>query len=73
MSFKLLAIRPLNDCNPKFLKNLKENQVYQFYNDYEFNYFRNDHEKEILDIEKVSELIPDNFYDLRNKRISISA
>lgn len=36
MSFKLLAIRPLKDCNPKFLKNLEENRIYQFYNDYEF-------------------------------------
>jgi hypothetical protein len=32
MSFKLLAIRPLDGCNPKFLKNLEENRIYQFYN-----------------------------------------
>jgi len=36
MSFKLLAIRPLEGCNEKLLKNLMENQIYQFYNDYEF-------------------------------------
>lgn len=36
MSFKLLAIRPLDGCNPKFLKNLEENRIYQFYNDFEF-------------------------------------
>jgi len=36
MSFKLLAIRPLNGCNPKFLKNLQANRIYQFYNDYDF-------------------------------------
>ena len=36
MSFKLLAIRPLERCNKKLLKNLKENQIYKFYNDYEF-------------------------------------
>ena len=36
MSFKLLAIRPLDGCNPKFRKNLEENRIYQFYNDYEF-------------------------------------
>lgn len=36
MSFKILAIRPLNGCNPKFLKNLTPNQIYQFYNDYKF-------------------------------------
>ncbi|PKP16294.1 MAG: hypothetical protein CVU07_07415, partial [Bacteroidetes bacterium HGW-Bacteroidetes-23] len=36
MSFKLLAIRPLNDCNEKFLKNLEENRIYKFYNEYHF-------------------------------------
>lgn len=36
MSFKLLAIRPLENCNEKFLKNLKENEIYQFYNEYQF-------------------------------------
>lgn len=36
MSFKILAIRPLNGCNPKYLKNLTPNQIYQFYNDYKF-------------------------------------
>ncbi len=36
MSFKLIAIRPLEGCNEKFLKNLLPDQVYQFYNDYEF-------------------------------------
>ncbi|MEP7093172.1 MAG: hypothetical protein ABI793_03875 [Flavobacterium sp.] len=36
MSFKLLAIRPLAGCNKKLLKNLKDDQVYQFYNDYKF-------------------------------------
>lgn len=36
MSFKLLAIRPLKDCNPKFLKNLEEGRIYKFYNDYKF-------------------------------------
>ncbi|NOQ75379.1 MAG: hypothetical protein GQ574_25435 [Crocinitomix sp.] len=34
--FKLLAIIPLNECNPAFLKSLNVNQVYQFYNNYEF-------------------------------------
>ncbi len=36
MSFKLIAIRPLNGCNEKFLKNLVPNQIYKFYNEYEF-------------------------------------
>lgn len=41
MSFKLIAIRPLDKCNKKFLKNLIPNQIYKFYNDYEF-YSRQD-------------------------------
>ncbi|SEM42067.1 hypothetical protein SAMN05421856_103126 [Chryseobacterium taichungense] len=36
MSFKLIAIRPLDGCNPKFLKNLTPNFIYKFYNDYKF-------------------------------------
>lgn len=36
MSFKLLAIRPLPGCNPKFLKNLEEGRIYKFYSDYTF-------------------------------------
>jgi len=34
--FKLLAIRPLVGCDRRFLKNLTEGEVYQFYNDYKF-------------------------------------
>ena len=34
--FKLLAIRPLKDCNPDYLKVLKPNTIYQFYQDYQF-------------------------------------
>lgn len=36
MSFKLLAIRPLDGCSTDFLKNLEENRIYKFYNDYCF-------------------------------------
>ncbi|WP_346985391.1 hypothetical protein [Chryseobacterium sp. POE27] len=36
MSFKLLAIRPLEDCNKDFLKNLKIGRIYKFYNEYKF-------------------------------------
>lgn len=36
MSFRLIAIRPLSGCNEKILKNLRVNQLYKFYNDYEF-------------------------------------
>lgn len=34
--FKLLAIRPLEGCDKKYLKNLKEGMLYKFYEDYIF-------------------------------------
>lgn len=35
--FKLLAIRPLEGCNPDYLKILKPNKFYTFYNNYKFS------------------------------------
>jgi hypothetical protein len=75
MSFKLLAIRPLEGCNSKFLKNLKENRIYQFYNDYEFQDINGkkieDHSKKI-EIEKITlnSTVPNNFH---GDKINISA
>lgn len=34
--FKLLAIRPLKDCDSGFKKNLNEGEIYKFYQDYKF-------------------------------------
>lgn len=42
--FKLIAIRPLKNCNPKFLKVLKEYEVYKFYSNYAFKFNENDPE-----------------------------
>ena len=36
MSFKLLAIRPTENCGKKFLKNLEINRIYKIYNEYKF-------------------------------------
>lgn len=36
MKFKLLAIRPLEGNDPEFTKNLVENCIYRFYNEYDF-------------------------------------
>lgn len=77
MSFKLLAIRPLEGCNPKFLKNLEENRIYQFYNDYEFqdekgnviDTFGKDNYIEVNKI-KHTPSVPDNLY---GDKINISA
>lgn len=70
MSFKLLAIRPLEGCNPKFLKNLKENQIYQFYNDYEF--ILDEKKKEIIKI-KHTQTVPENLFNQEKVKINISA
>jgi predicted ATPase len=67
MSFKLLAIRPLDGCNPKFLKNLEENRIYQFYNDYEF--VLDENKKEVIEI-KPTPTIPNNLY---GDKINVSA
>lgn len=76
MSFKLLAIRPLEDCNEKFRKNLEENQIYQFYNDY---YFKDGKGNGIIDyqsqldvkiVENKKKSMPENFY---GKNINVSA
>lgn len=73
MSFKLLAIRPLKDCNSKFLKNLKEYQIYQFYNDYEFNLEGKIFNHDVLSIVKLNQNVPENLYDNKSVRINISA
>nr|WP_315154426.1 hypothetical protein [uncultured Flavobacterium sp.] len=75
MSFKLIAIRPLKDCNTKFLKNLKPNQIYKFYDDYKF-LDKNGNEilnvDEFIDVKeiKLESTIPDNFF---GENINISA
>ncbi|UFH32683.1 hypothetical protein LNP04_02915 [Chryseobacterium sp. C-71] len=73
MSFKLLAIRPLDGCNPKFLKNLTPNQIYQFCNDYKFI---QDKDENVNSIE-YNETVPEELYyqgdgDFKTK-INISA
>lgn len=72
MSFKLLAVRPLDGCNEKFLKNLEENRIYQFYQDYEF---LNTNGKKVEGKDKIHTIkfntsLPD---DLFGEGISISA
>jgi hypothetical protein len=76
MSFKLLAIRPLEGCNKKFLKNLKENQVYQFYNEYEFidgvGYTITDYQESqsVKIVKEKKQEVPKNLY---GNNINISA
>ena len=77
MSFKLLAIRPLDECNIKFLKNLEENRIYQFYNDYEFldenkNSIKDFGKKNYIEVDSINynPTIPNNLY---GDKINISA
>lgn len=70
MSFKLLAIRPLENCDAKFLKNLKPREIYQFYNGYIFN---TDGRGEVISIENKSS-VPENLYDVSpDLKVNISA
>ena len=79
MSFKLLAIRPLEGCRESFLKNLDINRFYKFYNDYEF--FSNDikiddFEKDYSGFKneatniKFTQTIPNNFFGPKIKQIA---
>ena len=79
MSFKLLAIRPLDGCNEKFLKNLEKNRIYQFYNDYTFydengiiKEFGKDNYKEVKKIE-YKETVPADLYNQGKLKINVSA
>lgn len=81
MSFKLIAIRPLEGCNPKVLKNLKENLTYKFYNDYQFyigdELITDSFCKETFDKILFKSTVPENFFnqgdDEENIKINISA
>lgn len=62
--FKLLAIRPLEGCNKELLKVLKENQLYQFYNSYEFIFEDNNKSGKVLEVVPSNNYI-DTLYDIR--------
>lgn len=66
MSFKLLAIRPTTGCDSKFLKNLKVNHLYTFYNEFQF---KENEKGEIIEIYSES-MVPNNLF---GENISISA
>lgn len=77
MGFKLVAIRPLERCGSKFLKNLEVNRLYKFYENYEFynNQVRIDNLLIVEDYREVNNIIekdklPIDFY---SPKINISA
>nr|WP_315252062.1 hypothetical protein [uncultured Flavobacterium sp.] len=61
MSFKLIAIRPLEGCKKEFLKNLKEGEIYNFYNDYEF--ILDENKKEVVNIKYIP-TIPEKLFNV---------
>lgn len=76
MSFKLLAIRPLKGCSARFLKNLEEDRIYKFYNDYSF-LDENDNEvrtggNKITKIQ-CKNSVPETLYEKSGLDIQISA
>ncbi|GAA4149558.1 hypothetical protein GCM10022217_01640 [Chryseobacterium ginsenosidimutans] len=78
MSFKLLAIRPLANCNEKFLKSLEVGRIYKFYNDYKF--FNNDIELDNISLDDITKIehkplisIPKSFFNKSNVNLNISA
>lgn len=63
MRFKFLAIRSLANGDAKFLKNLKEGKIYQFYNGYTF---KQDTDGEVISIENKSSVL-EKLYDVSMK------
>lgn len=65
--FKLIAIRPIENCDSRFLKNLKAGEIYKFYNDFEFT--KDGNGKDVISIVDNS-TVPDNLF---GENISVSA
>lgn len=78
-TFKLLAIRPLSNCDKRFLKNLQKGTIYKFYNEYTFfDEYDNEIETGEKNVTKVTfeNSIPEDLYSTDNTHelsINISA
>lgn len=70
MSFRLIAIRPLANCNPNFLKNLEIGNIYRFYNDYTFDL---DNDKKEVEKVTYNPSINENLYNRGDIKINVSA
>jgi predicted ATP-binding protein involved in virulence len=66
--FKLIAIRPLANCDPKFLKALKGGHIYTFYKEFSLVLGNEDVQKI-----KFSPRVPTDLYREEAPRINISA
>ncbi|SHK60156.1 AAA domain [Maribacter aquivivus] len=65
--FRLLAIRPSNDCDKQFLKNLNQGDFYKFYQDYDF--VIDEKENNVVEV-KYKSSVPKSLY---GENISVSA
>ena len=75
--FKLLAIRPVKNCDRRFMKNLEHNHIYKFYNNYDFVLSKSEQNghKQVFKIEQKHEIYAD-LYNVANRNapaINISA
>jgi len=78
--FKLIAIRPLDNCDSRFLKNLKAGEIYKFYNEYEFLDDENQvvSENQVVKKIKYNSIVPKKLFytetvDKKKLDINISA
>lgn len=72
--FKLIAIRPLKDCDSRFLRILEEDKLYPFYSGYDFKFEKN----EIVSITETTDVSPSNLYNVeiasgKSLEVNISA
>ena len=76
MSFKLLAIRPLEACDKRFLKNLQKGQIYKFYSEYTYLDVNGlEIENNFNDVADISfkQSIPRDLYNTNDLSINICA
>jgi energy-coupling factor transporter ATP-binding protein EcfA2 len=69
-SFRIIAIRPLKDCSPKYLKVLEEGEIYRLSSEYEF-----EKENQHGQVTKIiyNRGIPEGFFQMGNLDIQVSA
>lgn len=70
--FKLIAIRPLTDCDKMYRKILTINTLYQFYQDYNFIFQDDDKTKDVIIIEYNCSA-PESLYNIGDISINLSA
>lgn len=68
--FTLIALRPLEGCNNKFVKILKENNPYVFYNNYDFSKYTDEIRTISINENKTKDLY--SFKNNLNKEIRIN-